>query len=642
MSDAPKLGYQKAWQIQVPGLKLIDFTRDRHGIVTLDKENQLRLFDEFGKELWHRPAGYDLVSLSLADTLEVLAVDVDKHSILYGPEGTTMWRKRPFPALIAKISASGEYFSFVTSDPAIVGTDRALRVRWAYRNLMKRPADLAISGQAQVTAFPCADDRGDGIGLVNQTGKPFDPFMGMKTVVAVDVSEDGQAAIALDSGGGLYCVNPVKGFGIWKSKSSPRNTGVSLASQTGDSIVFSEQGRILRFDEKGNQVWEYSFTERLLKAFICPDSGAIYYATERGEIGCLRKNTGEVVNRMEFMEKPLPEKKSDTSFFFRKVWNVELAGSREKPPMVHCWLGHEGVEYSVVWNGCDTLLCLNDVGEEVWRERIGDSSIRAMSASADADLIAVVTDSGVIGFDIDGNESFKFLGAFKNVHVFPDCSMLLVDNNDKARFYQSPEHFSHVVDAEEKVVGLAGCGENLAIKLEKSLIILSASGEVVGKKTFASSVRLVESAEDGTMLLIGEESGELHLVDHEFNEIFNYRLAGPVGLAAFAEATNDIFASIVDQPDIVILRRRTNEILKNSLTGNPVFAVKHQRGMVIGTDLDQLGLISGDGGLLGRYTCPDHVVKLMNCRRPGCFLLVSEDSLACMGAVENTRGPDRR
>ncbi len=642
MSDAPKLGYQKAWQIQVPGLKLVDFTRDRHGIVTLDKENQLRLFDEFGKELWHRPAGYELVSLSLADTLEVLAVDAEKHSILYGPEGTTMWRKRPFPALIAKISASGEYFSFVTSDPAIVGTDRALRVRWAYRNLMKRPADLAISGQAQVTAFPCADDRGDGIGLVNQSGKPFDPFMGMKTVVAVDVSEDGQSALALDSGGGLYCVNPIKGFGIWKSKSSPRNTGVSLASQTGDSIVFSDQGRILRFDEKGAQVWEYSFTERLLKAFICPDSGAIYYATERGEIGCLRKNSGEVVNRMEFLEKPLPESKSDNSFFFRKVWNVELAGSRDKPPMVHCWLGHEGVEYAVVWNGCDTLLCLNDVGEEVWRQRIGDSSIRAMSASADADLIAVVTDSGVIGFDIDGNESFKFLGAFKNVHVFPDSSMVLVDSNDRARFYQSPEHFSHVVGDEEKVVGLAGCGDNLAIKLDKKLVILAASGEVVGEKEFASSVRLLEPYEDGTMLLIGEESGELHLVDHEFNEIFNYRLAGPVGLAAFAEATNDVFASVVDQPDILVLRRRTNEILKNSLTGNPIFAVKHQRGMIIGTDLDQLGLIGGDGVLLGRYTCPDHVVRLMNCRRPGCFLLVSEDSLVCMGAVENTRGPDRR
>lgn len=642
MSDAPKLGYQKAWQIQVPGLKLIDFTRDRRGIITLDKANELRLFDQFGKELWHRPAGYELVSISLADTLEVLAVDAEKHSILYGPEGTTMWRKRPFPALIARISASGENFSFVTSDPAIVGTDRSLRVKWAYRNLMKRPSDLAVAGQGQVTAFPCADDRGDGIGAVNQAGKPFDPFMGMKTVIALDISEDGQAVLALDSGGGLFCVNPVKGFGIWKGKSSPRNTGVSYASQTGDSIVFSDQGRILRFDEKGSQVWEYSFTERLLKAFVCPDSGAIYYATERGEIGCLRKNAGEVVNKMEFLEKALSDKKLDNSFFFRKVWSVELCGSRENSPMVHCWQGHEGVEYSVVWNGKDSLLCFNDLGEEVWQQRLGDTSVKAMSASADADVIAVVTASGVIGFDIDGNESFKFLGSFKNVFVFSESSLLLIDDQDKARFYQSPEHYSHIIAAEERVTSLVPCGENLALVQEKTVAIIDCQGDVVSQKSFPSEVRLVEVSADASTLIVGEKSGNLHLVDQKFNEIFSYCLNGPVGLSAFAAETNDVFTSVSEQSEIIVLRRRTNEILKNSLTGNPVFAVKHQRGMIIGTDLDQLGLISCEGMLLGRYTCPDRVVKLIDCRRPGCFLLVSDDSLVCMAAVENTRGPERR
>ncbi|MEW6710272.1 MAG: hypothetical protein AB1403_10660 [Candidatus Riflebacteria bacterium] len=641
MTDAPKLGYQKAWQIQVPGLKLIDFTRDRHGIITLDKANELKLFDANGKELWHRPAGYDLVSISISETLEVLAVDVEKHSILYGPEGTTMWRKRPFPALLGKISASGEIFSFVTSDPAVVGADRSLRVRWAYRNLMKRPGDLAIAGQGQVTVFPCADDRGDGVGAVNQVGKPFDPFMGMKTVVSVDISEDGQALLALDSGGGLFCVNPIKGFGIWKGKSSPRNTGVSFAGKTGDSIVFSDQGRIVRFDEKGSVVWEYSFTERLLKAFICPNSEAIYYATERGEIGCLQKNTGVVVNRMEFLEKPLPEKKKDNPFFFRKVWSVELSGSRENEPMVHCWQGHEGVEYSVLWNGKDSLICLNDLGEEVWQQRLGDTSVKAMSASADADMIVAVTASGVIGFDIDGNESFKFLGEFKDVFVFADSSMILVDTNNQARFYQSPEHFSHLIEFEEAVHSMIPFGDRLILVREKTVQVIDSTGETSGDKVFKDPIQRVEVSEDQSSIMVGEESGVLHLLNEQLEEMFNYRLPGPVALAAFAPETNDVFASVKDQADIIMLRRRTNEILKNSLTGNPIFAVKHQKGMIIGTDLDQLGLINFDCQLLGRYTCPNHILRMINCRRPGCFMLVSDDALICMAAVEDARSAER-
>lgn len=642
MNDEPKFGYQKAWQIQVPGLKLIDFTRDRRGIVTLDKNNELKLFDQFGKELWHRSAGYDLVSLSLADTLEVLAVDADKHSILYGPEGTTMWRKRPFPAVKACISASGEHFAFATSDPAIVGTDRGLRVRWAYRNLMKRPADLAIAGQGQVVVFPCSDDRGDGIGAVNLTGKPFDPFLGMKTVCSVDVSEDGQAVLALDEGGGLYCVNPVKGYGIWKGKTSPRNTGVSYASQTGDSIVYSEQGKIVRLDENGQQVWEYHFTERLLKAFICPDSGAIYYATERGEIGCLQRNTGEVVNNMEFLEKPRSEKKIDSSFFFRKLWSVELEGSRENKPEVHCWPGHEGVEYSIVWNGKDSLVCLNDVGEEIWQQRLGDTSVKALSASADADMVAIVNNSGVICFDIDGNETCKFLGEFKDVHVYPESSLLLVDEKGSGRFYLSVDHFSHIIDFEEPIKSLVQFSETLIVASDNKVALIDAEGNKLSEKTCESKISLVEISADLSILMIGEESGQLHLLDQELKEVFSYRLPGSVGLAAFARETDDVFAAVVDVPEIFVLRRRTNEIFKNSLTGNPIFAVNHPEGMVIGTDLDQLGLISPEGEILGRYTCPDKIVKLLNCRRPNCFLMVSDDALNCMAVVENSRGPDRR
>ncbi|MDN5280806.1 MAG: hypothetical protein PWR01_4771 [Clostridiales bacterium] len=642
MNEEKKLGYQKAWHIQVSGLKLIDFTRDRRGIITLDKANELRLFDQNGNELWHRPAGYDLVSLSLADTLEVLAVDAEKHSILYGPEGTTMWRKRPFPAVIGRISASGEYFSFVTSDPAIVGTDRSLRVKWAYRNLMKRPADIAVSGAGQVSSFPCADDRGDGVAAVNQAGKPFDPFMGMKTVSSVDVSEDGQAVLALDSGGGLYCVNPVRGYGIWKGKTSPRSTGVSYASQTGDSIVYSEQGRIIKFDDKGNQIWEHNFPERLLKAFICPDSQAIYYATERGEIGCLRRNTGDVVNNMEFMEKEVAEKGAENRFFFRKIWNIELEGSRENPPMVQSWLGHEGVEYALVWNGKDTLICLNDVGEEIWQQRLGETRLHAISASADADMVVAVTAFGVIGYDIDGNENFKFFGAFSDVYVFPESSMLLVDEKGQGRFYLSPEHFSHVLDSEEKILRLVPYNDDVIVVREKSLGIVDSDGNLVAETSLESCPFKVEVAQDKEKIVVGTESGQLHILSKELKIDFSYRLEGQVALASLASDTDDVFAAVKDKPEIFVLRRRSNELLKNSLTGDPIFSVSHQMGMVVGTNLDQLGLIGYDGVLIGRYTCPDRVVKLVECRRPNCFVLLTDDSLSCIVVVKDTRGPDRK
>ncbi len=577
----------------------------------------------------------------MADTLEVLAVDKDKHLVLYGPEGATLWRKRPFPGMIGRISASGEYFAFVTSDPAIVGTDRSLRVNWAYRNLMKRPADLAISADGKITCFPCSDDRGDGVASVNQAGRPFDPFLGMKALVAVDISEDGQQVLALDRAGGLYCVNPIKGYGIWKGKSSPRNSGVSFASQTGDSIVYSDQGRIIKFDAKGNQIWEYSFPERLLKAYICPDSQAIYYATERGEIGCLRRNSGEVVNQMEFMEKQVEEKAAKNPHYFRKIWSVELNADRDHKPLVCCWLGHEGVEYSVVWNGKDSLLCLNDLGEEVWEQRLGAVGVKALSAHADADMVVALTQSGVLGFDIDGNESFRFFGSFLDVHVFADSSMLLVDDKCGARFYQSYEHFSHVIESPEAVSRLVPVDDELIIVRQKQLQLINFKGDIVAEYNAASSITHAEVSADQSLIIIGEESGQIQILDTALKEAFNYKLPGPVGLAAFVPETKDIFAAVKGSQEIIILRRRTNELLKTSLTGNPVNAVKHNAGMIIGTDLDQLGLISYEGNILGRYTCPDRVNGFVGCRRQGCFMLLSDDALCCVAAVIDTRTAER-
>jgi hypothetical protein len=642
MAEEKKIGYQKAWHIQVPGLKLVDFTRDRHGIITLDQSDELRLFDEHGNELWHRPAGYKLVCIALADTLEVLAVDEEKFLILYGPEGTTMWRKRPFPGVFGRISASGDFFSFVTSDPAIIGTDRALRVRWAYRNLMKRPADLSISGAGQITCFPSADDRGDGIIAVNHSGKPYDPFLGMKTVVALDISEDGHEALALDHGGNLFCVNPVKGYGIWKGKSSPRNTGVSFADNTKDSIVYSDQGKIVMFDSEGNQIWDYNFPERLLKAFLSPDSQSIFYASERGEIGCLKNSKGEVRNQVEFLEKQVSHQTVVAPYYFRKLWSIELNGSREHNPEVCCWLGHEGVDYSVVWNGADSISCFNDVGEEIWSQRYSETTLKAISASADADLIVAVTNSGVIGFDIDGNESFKIFGSYADVFVFPESSLIFVSDMGKVKFYQSHEHFSHIIESEEKLSKIIRLGDNALLVRKKSLQIVDFNGNVIAETGFESAISYLHADVDEKLLVVGEENGKISTFNFELEKLFSYKLSDSVAFVASAGKSNELYVSESLSQEIIILRLGSNELLKTSLTGKPVSSVKHPAGLIVGTDLDQIGLVDSFGNILGRYTCPERIIRLINCRRQCCFWLLTEDSLCCVAAVKDTRTFERK
>ncbi|MDD3145882.1 MAG: hypothetical protein PHD82_01160, partial [Candidatus Riflebacteria bacterium] len=244
--DKTRVSFQKAWHIQVPGIRLLDFASDHHNFVVCDNDSVIRLFNNQGQELWHRNTGYELVSVSLADTLEVLAIDSEKHSMLFGSEGATLWRKRPFPAVHGRISASGDSFAFVTSDPAIIGADRSLRVKWAYRNLMRRPADIAISTLGQTTAFPCFDDRGEGLSAVNHNGKPYDAFMGIGTITDLELSEDGQIVLAAAENGKTFCLNLTKGFGLWKGDLGHKTSGVSYASKTGESLIFSNSGQIIK------------------------------------------------------------------------------------------------------------------------------------------------------------------------------------------------------------------------------------------------------------------------------------------------------------------------------------------------------------------------------------------------------------
>lgn len=534
MSEKTDLtSYQKAWQIEIAGLRLVEFASDHTSLAVYDKNTGLRLFNRNGQELWHRNTGYDLVSIALADTLEILAVDSEKHSILFGQEGTTLWRKRPFPAVLGRVSGNGELFSFVTSDPAIIGTDRSLRVKWAYRNLMQRPRDLAVSDAGEYVAFPCADDRGEGLAAINQSGRPIDAFMGLDRVISISLSSDGSVALALSARGHVFCINLVRGSGIWKGAFGNDLIGVSYATKSGESLAYSAGGQMVKLDSNGLPIWEHAMPDRLLKASITEDGSTIFYATERGEIGMLTQNTGQLNNCMAFKEispRPIPPSLKSS---FMKVWNIDLVGSKEQQSKVYIWKGQDGVEYCLVWDGGESLFCINDLGEEIWNNRLSGTQVLDLAVSSEADMAVVVTSAGVIGFDLSGCEIFKFFGQFKRVHLSTDAAMVLLDNLGKCKFYLSSDHFSHQVDIEEQVVSFSVIGEKLLLRSDKALYLLSSEGVIEKQVDFAFSISCCNLSSNAEFVLCGDTSGQVLLYNLELEIIFSYQLEGVVTLIEY-------------------------------------------------------------------------------------------------------------
>lgn len=627
--------YQKAWQIQVPGLRLVEFTSDHSSFAVYDKDSELRLFNHSGKELWHRKTGYDLVSIALSDTLEVLGVDNDKHSVLFGQEGATLWRKRPFPAVMGRISASGEIFSFVTTDPAIIGTDRSLRVKWAYRNLMKRPSDLAISGGGECVAFPCADDRGEGLGAVNQSGRPLDAFMGLDRIVSISLSSDGNIALALSTRGHIFCMNLQRGSGIWKGAFGSDLVGVSYASKSGESLAYSAGGQLVKLDHNGLPVWEHYMPDRLLKACITDDGSAIFYATERGEIGMLGQNLGQTSNCLVFKETIAKAVPATVKSSFMKVWNIDLVGSAEQQSRVYTWKGQDGVEYCLVWDGGEKLFCINDLGEEVWNYRLSGTRVNDLAVSSEADMAIVVTSSGVIGFDLSGCEIFKFFGQFKRAHLFADAAMVLLDNLGKCKYYLSSDHFSHQLDIDARITSFSVVCDKLLLRSEKALYLLNSEGNVEKQIEFENTISCCNLSSNGEFILFGDSAGQVIIYNLELEVIFSYQLGGLISLVEYNREFETLFVA-GEGEDVIVLNRRRGEMFNVSLTGRPALMTAHEAGVLVGTDLDQLGLISTEGQILARYTSPHKLKKMLPCHRKMSMIVLADEALICIAAVTSS------
>lgn len=637
MNIGQKIGYQKTWHVQVPGLRLIDFTTDRRGIVTYSNDFMLRLFDQGGRELWSYKTEFDLFSVSIADTLEVLTVDADKHISLFRNDGAVLWRRRPFPAVYGKISASGENFAFITSDPAVIGTGRMLRTDWSYRNLMRRPDALAISPSGNTVAFPCRNDMGEGLGAVNSTGRPYAPFMGIDRVKSVDLDETGEILLAIDVSGSVFCMNIVKTFGVWKGQLDPSFVGINLSGSSGEAIAYSNDGRIAKLDSKGTIIWDYRFTEPLMSAFISSDGQSIYYATTTGELGCLMESSGSSINRMEFLEIEVKNANDGHTRNFRKIWNREMpASSRQALP----WKGQDGVEYCLVTSGSDSIACINDLGEEVWQSRAGGGEILDISVAADADTAVIITSSGALGIDLSGSEMFRFCGAFRQVLVFDSGSFLIIDEVGAAQFYDSSNHFLHNVPLESVVEKLYRFGSQALLVTHNSLHLIDEDGNTLAQDTYEHDFSCVSVDQVAKKILCGDKSGKLMIFNSTLNQVFSYGFDTPVAMIGCNMDANILAVVLEKSDEILILKRLTGEIMRNNLTGRPIQATCLNDGFVLATDLDQLGFVSFDGQILGRYTAPYQIIRILPCHRKNSVLLLTEDSLVCITASEGHSGPN--
>lgn len=628
MSLASSINYQKTWQISVHSLLLVDFTNDRKGIATFTRDKKLCLFDHAGRELWSKQINHDLKSISISDTLEILAIDTEMYMSLYGSDGTCLWRKRPFPVVQGVISASGQNFAFVTNEPSVVGTSKTLRVNWVYRNLLSKPMAFNISSEGDTTAFGCENDLGKGLAASDMHGKNYNPFMGVETVTSIDISKNGEIVLAIDKESSIFCFNIVKSFGIWKGQLSKGFLNVCYANKTSESIAYTYDGLIVKLCDKGTVLWEHRFPHRLLKASISPDSSSIYYATENGQIGCLMQNVKGLLNRMDFLEISAKTLASDTTKKFRKVWSFNLLGeSRE----AHPWKGQDGVEYCLVCCSDNQLTCVNDLGEEVWDYRVSGVVVKNISVSASSDICLAVTSGGMIGLDLSGYERFKVFGNFKNAHVFDNGSILVIDQTDRAIFYLSHNHCSHNIETDSHVTDAFKFGKELLLKTTNSLYIIDNNGKTVAQKSFSEHpLSFTAISENKKLILSGDKSGNFVVYDGKFNEAFSYCFKAPIKIAFKHLTQNVYFVSLHNSEEIIIVRPDSGEIIKTCLTGHYFSAVSHSSGAIMATDSDQIGLVGFGGEIIARYTSPYNLKKLYPCHRKNSALVLDEESISCI------------
>jgi WD40 repeat protein len=236
---------------------------------------------------------------------------------------------------------------------------------------------------------------------------------------------------------------------------------------------------------------------------------------------------------------------------------------------------------------------------------------------------------------LSGSENFKFFGQFKRVHLFPDAAMILLDSLGKCKFYLSSDHFSHQIDIEERITSFSVVGARLLLRSDKALYLLNSEGKIEKQISFENSISCCNLSSNGEFVLLGDSSGRVIIYSLELEVVFSYQLAGMITLVEYNREFETLFVAGEDE-DVVVLNRRGGEMFKVSLTGRPALMTSHEAGVLVGTDLDQLGLISSEGQILARYTSPHKLKKMLPCHRKMSMIVLADEALTCIAAVVST------
>lgn len=627
LNTAGRAGYQELWQKQLGLIRMMQATSERKAMVALTVSGHVVMLDHAGQELWRTFVGAAMRTISLADTLDVLAVDDSGNSLLIDARGQIQWKKRPAAAVYGLISADGQYVVLVTREPTVVLADRHGRVRWTYRNLLKVPAALDISASGQTVAFACRDERGEGLQAVAMDGRPYDAFMGLDPIQDLAVSADGQVTVALDRGQGIFCINCVKSFGIWKGKLNADFSGVSYADQTKQTLLYSREGLLTILNAEGLPSWEHRFQEPLFRARLTSDGQTIWYATPEGRVGCLVSTASRDLSRLEFLDvEPPPIADGASVSAFRKVWQIDLAGgaASSRKPLVRTWLGTDQIEYVLVWDGRDTLHCRNDVGDEIWTARIPGVDVADIAVSAAADLIIAAGKSGAVGFRSDGSEACRFFGNFRAAHLFASGALLLLDESGKVQYHRHPGQLAKTVETGGTIVALHG-SEHLARIVGKNLVVHADSeGNIVNSIEIPAEPLFHRMDASGKELVVGVRTGEILVIGEKGDILRRANIEGGARQVVIHKVEDTLFIGGAADNAVTIFRSGDGTRIRLPLTGGVSGMCLNRQGAVIATGIDELILVAPDGRIQAKTTFPDRILQVLPCRTDRSIYVLGE------------------
>lgn len=631
-----KIAFQEAWQRDFPGTLSFAVSRNGGAIAILQSDGQISLLDLHGKELFRKSFGTDLRTLSVAESLDLLAVTDTGHSLLIGPMGDLIWKKRLFPALFGVIAASGQCFAFVTREPTVVMTDRLCRVKWTHRNLQNVPHALDISSEGQTTAFHCVDQNGNGVAAIGYDSKAFDSFMGLDPVLDLALNASGNQVIALDKGRGIFCYNCVRSQGRWKGQLNAPFEGLSFAGDINQTLLFTRDGLLTILNDKGEPIWEQRLTTEISRAAISADGQNIIYASRTGQIGCLRNRSGRDLSRLEFLEITATPPKVNDDLSFRKIWSIDLPTAGEGgDQLLRRFLRPDRMEYLLLWDGADELSCRNESGEEIWSLRFPGTRMRDLAIAPGADLALPATDQGVIGLRLDGIEAFKICGAFQQSHGFANGSFLLRTDDHQLRNYLNENKFSHLLEwpttEQAPTLRLAG-NENRCFLLGETRIWCSADGHAlqdVGEH--AGNLSFIFQDDLSGELSLGNQHGEIILISGDGEISYRNQLPGG-GIAFFCHHRSEdtIFVAIQGSLELFLLQNRQSRKMKLTMASPILSGTAFQDGAILATALDELLYIGLQGEILAKYTFPDKIRRVIPARHPKHFYILGESSLVQM------------